>query len=205
MIGGLRGPTLYLLIGNLVATGRRGFCGTYSGPATGSSPRVPSAPPAGRTVSDHRPPRREPPSELRPERMEPPQPVDAAAASPVVPLPPTASPVTVACRRGPVGLVVEDDRRGAAVVLVSGVSVGAIALGQIHTDLGDGVALTGEETEPAFQGTGIGAYEGGFNMLVVGTDNDPEQSTASSGSATRPSTTSTSCCTSRPTTRTRRR
>ncbi|MGA1811355.1 LCP family protein [Frondihabitans sp. 4ASC-45] len=84
-------------------------------------------------------------------------------------------------RRGPAGFVLKTIAVGAAVVLVSGVSVGAIALQQIQSDIGDGVALTGEETEPALQGTGIGAYEGGFNILIVGTDNDAKQSTAEFG------------------------
>ncbi|GAA4267151.1 LCP family protein [Frondihabitans peucedani] len=88
-------------------------------------------------------------------------------------------------KRGPVGLVVRTIAVALAVVLVSGVSVGAIALGQIRSDLGTGVTLAGEKTEPAIQqGTGIGAYAGGFNILIVGTDNDAKQSTKEFGHRT---------------------
>ncbi|ARC58049.1 Putative transcriptional regulator YwtF [Frondihabitans sp. 762G35] len=63
-----------------------------------------------------------------------------------------------------------------AVLLVSGVSVGAIALKQVSDDLGQGVALQGEETaKAAKQAPGLTAYEGGFNVLIVGTDNDVKQ------------------------------
>lgn len=62
-----------------------------------------------------------------------------------------------------------------AVAIVSTVSVGAIALHQVQSDLGPGVALQGEKTEPAAQGKGIAAYRGGFNILIVGTDNDAKQ------------------------------
>ena len=83
---------------------------------------------------------------------------------------------------GPVRAVTKVVAAAVAVVLVSGVSVGAIALGQIRSDLGTGVALAGEKTEPAIQqGTGIGAYAGGFNILIVGTDNDAKQSTKEFG------------------------
>ncbi|MCU1529405.1 MAG: LytR family transcriptional regulator [Frondihabitans sp.] len=66
----------------------------------------------------------------------------------------------------------------AAVVLVSGVSVGAIALKQIKDDLGPGVALQGEQTVKAAPGGGLAAYKGGFNVLIVGTDNDAKQGDA---------------------------
>ncbi len=67
-----------------------------------------------------------------------------------------------------------------AVALVSTASVGAIAAKQVSDDLGDGVAIEGQPA-PRSKGTrapSLDAYEGGFNMLVVGTDNDPEQSAA---------------------------
>ncbi|MBD8486117.1 LCP family protein [Frigoribacterium sp. CFBP 8759] len=63
-----------------------------------------------------------------------------------------------------------------AVLLVSGASVGAIAAYQVRSDLGDGVELQaaqGETTKPA--PPSISEYEGGFNILVVGTDNDASQ------------------------------
>jgi LCP family protein required for cell wall assembly len=63
-----------------------------------------------------------------------------------------------------------------AVLLVSGASVGAIAAYQVRSDLGTGVELQaaqGETTKPA--PPSISEYEGGFNILVVGTDNDADQ------------------------------
>ena len=63
-----------------------------------------------------------------------------------------------------------------AVLLVSGASVGAIAAYQVRSDLGTGVQLQaaqGETTKPA--PPSISEYEGGFNILVVGTDNDASQ------------------------------
>lgn len=66
-----------------------------------------------------------------------------------------------------------------AVALVSSMSVTAIAAKQVTDDLGDGVEIQGQ---PAPQAKGgpkpLSAFKGGFNMLVVGTDNDPEQSAA---------------------------
>ncbi|WNY35047.1 LCP family protein [Curtobacterium flaccumfaciens] len=66
-----------------------------------------------------------------------------------------------------------------AVALVSSVSVTAIAAKQVTDDLGDGVEIQGQ---PAPQAKGgpkpLSAFKGGFNMLVVGTDNDPDQSAA---------------------------
>ncbi|ROQ39803.1 LytR family transcriptional attenuator [Frondihabitans sp. PhB188] len=83
--------------------------------------------------------------------------------------------------RGSGAFVLKSVAIAAAVVLVSGVSVGAIAIKQLKDNLGSGVALQGEETEKALQGTGIGAYQGGFNILIVGTDNDAKQSTTEFG------------------------
>ena len=63
-----------------------------------------------------------------------------------------------------------------AVLLVSGASVGAIAAYQVRSDLGTGVELqaakgqTNKAAPPS-----ISEYEGGFNILVVGTDNDASQ------------------------------
>jgi len=69
-----------------------------------------------------------------------------------------------------------------AVLLVSGASVGAIAAYQVRSDLGEGVALPaaeGQTAAPTQQS--IAAYEGGFNVLVVGTDNDASQDESAFG------------------------
>lgn len=63
-----------------------------------------------------------------------------------------------------------------AVALVSSASVAAIAARQVQDDLGDGVRIQGQSTATTDH-AGLSAYEGGFNMLVVGTDNDPAQGT----------------------------
>lgn len=80
-------------------------------------------------------------------------------------------------RRHPWGALAKGVALVAAVGVVSTVSVGAIALHQVQSDLGPGVALQGEKTEPVAKGQGISAYKGGFNILIVGTDNDPKQGT----------------------------
>ena len=54
-----------------------------------------------------------------------------------------------------------------AVVLISGVSVGAIAVNSILAQRNDAVILVGETEGPPPQ---IGAIEGGFNILIVGSD-----------------------------------
>jgi LCP family protein required for cell wall assembly len=61
-----------------------------------------------------------------------------------------------------------------AVALVSTASITAIAAGQVKDDLGSGVKIQGQHVDPANH-TSLSAYKGGFNMLVVGTDNDPTQ------------------------------
>lgn len=65
-----------------------------------------------------------------------------------------------------------------AVVLVSGVSVAAITVAQFNAniDVVDLVAAEGEE--PRVIPT-IGEWEGGFNVLLVGIDNEPGQADAS--------------------------
>ncbi|ROP61306.1 LCP family protein [Curtobacterium sp. PhB115] len=80
-------------------------------------------------------------------------------------------------RRGPFGTVAKVLSGVVAVALVSSASVAAIAAKQVSDDLGDGVEIEGQPA-PHRQGgtTSLSAFEGGFNMLVVGTDNDPEQS-----------------------------
>lgn len=79
-------------------------------------------------------------------------------------------------RHSPVGTVVKVLSGVLAVGLVSSLSVGAIAAKQVTDDLGDGVAIQGQPAAKA-QGTSLSAYKGGFNVLVVGTDNDPTQGT----------------------------
>ncbi|RKR76292.1 LCP family protein [Frondihabitans australicus] len=83
-------------------------------------------------------------------------------------------------RRSPWKALATTVAAAVAVVAVSGAAVGAIALKQVSDDLGPGVALQGEKTEPAVKqpGAGLAAYKGGFNILIVGTDNDPKQGTS---------------------------
>ncbi len=53
------------------------------------------------------------------------------------------------------------------VVLVSGASVAAITYWRLTSQIQDNsIVLPGDEDAPA----GIGAYEGGFNILIVGSD-----------------------------------
>src|SRR3990170_3201257 len=55
-----------------------------------------------------------------------------------------------------------------AVVLVSGVSVGAIAVAQLGNNI-ETVELAGENDDPVVPPT-LGSFEGGFNILIVGSD-----------------------------------
>ena len=80
--------------------------------------------------------------------------------------------------RHPVGTITKVLSGVAAVALVSSASVAAIAAKQVTDDLGDGVQIQGQAVPKAKGATALSAYEGGFNMLVVGSDNDPEQGTA---------------------------
>lgn len=64
-----------------------------------------------------------------------------------------------------------------AVALASSASVAAIAAQQVNDDLGDGVVIQGQPAAKA-KGAALSSYRGGFNVLVVGTDNDPDQGTA---------------------------
>ncbi|WIB76801.1 LCP family protein [Curtobacterium sp. MCPF17_002] len=85
---------------------------------------------------------------------------------------------------GPAGAALKVLTGVAAVALVSTASVAAIAGKQVTDDLGDGVQIQGQsasQAQGASRSSGSGAlsaYRGGFNVLVVGTDNDPEQGTA---------------------------
>lgn len=81
-------------------------------------------------------------------------------------------------RSGPFRTVAALVASVAVVALVSTASVAAIAAKQVTDDLGDGVQIEGQPA-PRSNGTkapSLSAYKGGFNMLVVGTDNDPDQS-----------------------------
>ncbi len=56
-----------------------------------------------------------------------------------------------------------------AVVLVSGAAVGAIAVSRLGTNI-ETVALVGQDDAPPAPPPALGAFEGGFNMLLVGSD-----------------------------------
>jgi len=78
---------------------------------------------------------------------------------------------------GPLGTVGKVLAGALAVVLVSGASVGAIAAYQVRSDLGTGVALPAAKGQKSVVASppSIDAYPGGFNVLIVGTDNDEAQ------------------------------
>ncbi|ROP61030.1 LytR family transcriptional attenuator [Curtobacterium sp. PhB130] len=81
-------------------------------------------------------------------------------------------------RHRPFGTIAKVLSGVVAVALVSSFSVAAIAAKQVSDDLGDGVAIQGQPvTKAKSGGTALSAYKGGFNILVVGTDNDPAQGT----------------------------
>jgi LCP family protein required for cell wall assembly len=86
-------------------------------------------------------------------------------------------------RTGPLGTVGKVLAGALAVVLVSGASVGAIAAYQVRSDLGDGVVLAGAKgkTPVVASPPSIDAYPGGFNVLIVGTDNDAAQDVGAFG------------------------
>jgi len=69
-------------------------------------------------------------------------------------------------KAGPWGTIVSFIAATLAVVLVSGAAVGVIAVGQLQSNI-DVVQLVGETEGPP---PSIGAYEGGFNILIVGSD-----------------------------------
>ncbi|GAA4679741.1 LCP family protein [Frondihabitans cladoniiphilus] len=106
----------------------------------------------------------------------------SGSASPALPLAPAARHGRL--RRGrATAFVLKYVAVAVAVLLVSGVSVGAIAVHRLTSQLGPGVALQGEKTQIAKAKddnivTGVGAYDGGFNVLIVGTDNDAKQGDA---------------------------
>lgn len=64
-----------------------------------------------------------------------------------------------------------------AVLLVSGGSVAAIALSSLTQKVSENAIAIGGDATPAVQGLipQIGPVDGGFNLLVVGTDNDESQ------------------------------
>jgi LCP family protein required for cell wall assembly len=78
---------------------------------------------------------------------------------------------------GPVGTIGKVLAGALAVVLVSGASVGAIAAYQVRSDLGTGVALPAAKGQSPVVASppSVDAYPGGFNVLIVGTDNDAAQ------------------------------
>jgi LCP family protein required for cell wall assembly len=83
-------------------------------------------------------------------------------------------------RHRPVRTAVEVLAGAVAVAVVSTASVAAIAAKQVTDDFGEGVRIQGQSAAPRPQqqaGPTLSAFEGGFTMLVVGTDNDPEQGT----------------------------
>lgn len=70
-------------------------------------------------------------------------------------------------KRNPIGAIVALLAGTLSVLLVSGVAVGAVALSQIEAGI-DTVDLVGQvEGAPPVD---IGSYEGGFNVLLVGSD-----------------------------------
>ncbi|KQO60332.1 LCP family protein [Curtobacterium sp. Leaf261] len=77
-------------------------------------------------------------------------------------------------QRHPIRTAVKVVAGVAAVALVSSASIAAIAAGQVTTDLGPGVRIQGQPHGTANR-VSLADYQGGFNMLVVGTDNDPGQ------------------------------
>jgi LCP family protein required for cell wall assembly len=68
-------------------------------------------------------------------------------------------------RRGPFGTLLRFVASALAVLLVAGVSVGSIALWQLQSGI-DVIALPGQEGEEF----NVADYEGGFNVLLVGSD-----------------------------------
>lgn len=69
----------------------------------------------------------------------------------------------------PLALVLKFVAASIAVLLVSGVSLGAIATSNFASNLKT-VALPGETTAPALAIPTLGEFPGGFNILVVGSD-----------------------------------
>ncbi len=72
---------------------------------------------------------------------------------------------------GPVVTVLKFVAAALAVVLVSAVSIGGIAVSQINNNIKT-VALSGEKQGPM---PDLGSFEGGFNMLIVGSDTRANQ------------------------------
>ena len=80
----------------------------------------------------------------------------------------------------PIGIVFKGLAVALAVVLVSIGGVAAYAITNLASQVTENsVALPGSEDVVA--PPVLGAFEGGFNLLVVGTDNDPNQSTDAFG------------------------
>ena len=69
-------------------------------------------------------------------------------------------------KQGPWGTVLSFIAAGLAVVLVSGSALAAIVVAQLNSNI-EVVTLVGETEGPP---PSIGAYDGGFNILIVGSD-----------------------------------
>jgi LCP family protein required for cell wall assembly len=84
-------------------------------------------------------------------------------------------------RRNPVGAIFKMLAGTLAVLLISSVAVGAVALSQIESSI-DTVELVGQEEGAPLPD--IGSFEGGFNVLVVGSDRcEDDSGCAGRGSA----------------------
>jgi len=74
-------------------------------------------------------------------------------------------------KASPIGTIFRFLAAALAVVLVAGVSLGAVAANALKTKLDDNaVDLVGADGEAIAAPPSIGAIEGGFNILIVGTD-----------------------------------
>ncbi|PJJ65041.1 LCP family protein [Compostimonas suwonensis] len=67
---------------------------------------------------------------------------------------------------------------GAACVLVASASVAAVALGSLSQEVTANAVDISNGTEPAAPPPQIGSIPGGFNVLIVGSDNDKDQGDA---------------------------
>ncbi len=92
---------------------------------------------------------------------------------------PTATRHARGHRRGPVGALLRGLAIVLAVVLVSGASVAAYAIWDISSGIsGNSVDISRPGDDAPDRPSGIGEFEGGFDMLVIGADNDANQNAA---------------------------
>ncbi|MHA6693807.1 LCP family protein [Homoserinimonas sp. A520] len=75
-------------------------------------------------------------------------------------------------KRNPIGAIFKLLAGALSVLLISGVAVGAVAVSQIESSI-DTVDLVGQEEGAA--PLDIGSFEGGFNVLLVGSDRCEEE------------------------------